>query len=84
MGCRSINVLRLGLRMFSMNLSLSFSCNTGARKAKQSRDGIVAGVCQYLCWCCFIFLACSYQTTSSIYQIKQLNTTEYEGLLTAH
>ena len=37
MGCRSINVLRLGLRMFSMNLSLSFSCNTGARKAKQSR-----------------------------------------------
>ena len=44
MGCRSINVLRLGLRMFSMNLSLSFSCNTGARKAKQSRDGIVAGL----------------------------------------
>ena len=39
MGCRSINVLRLGLRMFSMNLSLSLSlaCNTGARKAKQSR-----------------------------------------------
>ena len=44
MGCRSINVLRLGLRMFSMNLSLSLMQHGGARKAKQSRDGIVAGL----------------------------------------
>ena len=44
MGCRSINVLRLGLRMFSMNLSLSFSCNTGELERPNNQDGIVAGL----------------------------------------
>ena len=82
MGCRSINVLRLGLGMFSMNLSLS--CNKAAREAKQSE--------WHCCWFVSIYagavssscLACSYLTTSSIYQIKQMDTTEYVGLLTNH
>ena len=46
MGCRSINVLRLGLRMFSMNLSLSHA--TRELERPNNQDGIVAGVCQYL------------------------------------
>ena len=42
MGCRSINVLRLGLRMFSMNLSLSHATRELERPSNQ--DGIVAGL----------------------------------------
>ena len=75
MGCRSINVLRLGLGMFSMNLSLSHA--TRELERPNNQDGIVDGLSVSL-------LVLSYQTTSSIYQIKQLNTTAYEGLLTAH
>ena len=42
MGCRSINVLRLGLRMFSMNLSLSHA--TRELEKPNNQDGIVAGL----------------------------------------
>ena len=42
MGCRSINVLRLGLRMFSMNLSLSHA--TRELERPNNQDGIVAGL----------------------------------------
>ena len=43
MGCRSINVLRLGLRMFSMNLSLSYHA-TRELERPNNQDGIVAGL----------------------------------------
>ena len=44
MGCRSINVLRLGLRMFSMSLSLSLSHATRELEKPNNQDGIVAGL----------------------------------------
>ena len=41
MGCRSINVLRLGLRMFSMN---PLSQATQELERPNNQDGIVAGL----------------------------------------